>query len=103
MESYWKQSTDAPALPRIVAFANASLFNSVGGYYSSYALSKSVLTDLAAKIPHLPDGEPLVPRPIIVPGADEARRLALTYSTTPLIPVHLSRHQVALLAKAVDA
>lgn len=97
MESHWKQSADGQALSKILEFANTQMI-----HFSPQTV-KAALTDLAAKLPTLPDGTVLVPRTISIPGSKEVWRLASIYSTSPVIPSLISKHQTVLLVKSIEA
>lgn len=97
MESHWHQSTDGSVLPKILEFANTELVK-----YQP-ASAKPMVVDLATRLVRHKDGVPLAPRVISVPGAKDIRRDAVAYAnSTPIVSL-VSRHQVALLVKAVES
>lgn len=105
LESHWRPATDKPVLEKIVNFSK-TLLAEAAAHNSGRAkneLNTKLLLDLATKIPHMRGNEAFVPRAIVVPGLEEAGRQTSAYASVPPAAVHMSRHQLAALAKAVEA
>lgn len=92
MESHWKHSVDVVVLPQIVNFANTHILDIPN--------AKAVLNDLASKVQQVPDGEPIVPRSINLPGSNATRMAAVTYSHAPMVPTTVSKSLASQLVKA---
>lgn len=97
MESHWIHSVDKKVLPEIVMFANEELAK-----WEPHS-ARTAIIDLSIMLPRNGEGIQMAPRIISIPGAQDVRREAMVYANSTPVMSLISRHQAALLAKAVGS